>query len=774
VLVTAVIGIAGCQTSGPTRITIGANVIRTNVKRLGINLSSQSFYDSGQMLRDISYRNPGFEGEIWQSVMQCKAVRENACADTNEWSSWPADFVKGASFEFFYGAAKGETGVIASSSTASNSAHQGVWVNFGHLTVPPKAGDFYILRMRVPGNGEAGWWPATEGGATISTEFKDISPHSPGKQALRLSAMAPSQSASVVSNIDTWSGKSFLQLKGTYVLNFRAKPVGGSNRLELSIARLAQAKGVVSYLKESVSLTTGWKDFQYSFQAQEDGTFVGPIQLIFRIEGGAILLDDVSLVEGANQDNPTVFRNAVVDRLRELRPGVLRYMDNGRNFGSTIDNLLAPAFARERAGFSATDSKQEDVPIGLQDFLVLCEAVHAEPWFTMPGGMSQAEMNDLVEYLAGPASTRYGAMRERNGHPAPWTSVFPEIHLELGNETWNAGSVGENVLDPVAYATRAATIFAAARSAPYFDKTKFDLILDGWAAVTWWNEQELSVHTHADSIDIAPYTFNPFQDASSTEAVFGPMLAEPEMLDSRPSGVVAAQAKIAAKAGVKLAVYEVNLGTTQGNLSQAAVDSAVPSIGAGLSVAEHMLLMLRDDGIETQALFCLPEYVNGYGEREAHETTPLWGAVIDMGGPTNRVRPVFLAEELANSAVEKTMLGTMQSGSNPTWNQPKSANGNVLLQGAHLIQSFAFTGDGRSSVVVFNLSRTESLPVTFSGPNAPHGRVQMSRLTSAKITDSNETSATVATKKETIAAFDPAAPLSLPPFSMTLLSWTAR
>jgi len=93
------------------------------------------------------------------------------------------------------------------------------------------------------------------------------------------------------------------------------------------------------------------------------------------------------------------------------------------------------------------------------------------------------------------------------------------------------------------------------------------------------------------------------------------------------------------------------------------------------------------------------------------------------------------------------------------------------LKGAHLIQSFAFTDGSRCSLVLFNLSRSEALPVILSGSVAPHSAVHLSRLTSAKLTDSNEVFPLVSIKQEDLPAFDPSAPYSLPPYSMTVLSW---
>ena len=228
---------------------------------------------------------------------------------------------------------------------------------------------------------------------------------------------------------------------------------------------------------------------------------------------------------------------------------------------------------------------------------------------------------------------------------------------------------------------------------------------------------------------------------------------------------------------MKLAVYEVNLGALDGNVTQDQLDSTIPSLGAGLAVADHMLLMLRDLGVTTQAFFCLPEFNNGFtntANPDAHESMKLWGSVIDMGGPTNRVRPAFLAEALVNSAMRGTMLEAVQSGDNPTWDQPESINGKIKLKGAHLLQSFAFAEGAERSLILFNLSRTASLPVTFSGPNAPRGKIAESRLTSAAISDSNELEEKVVTRHESLLTFQPTAPYALPPFSITVLTWKAN
>jgi hypothetical protein len=356
------------------------------------------------------------------------------------------------------------------------------------------------------------------------------------------------------------------------------------------------------------------------------------------------------------------------------------------------------------------------------------------------------------------------------------------IHLELGNEMWNGIYEGEGIADPVVYGQRAAAIFAAARSAASFNASNFDLIMGSWATQPSWTQQEMASSSGYDSVDAAPYLFNSLNDYGSNEAIFGPMFAQPEEVDSTASGYMTQQSQAASGGSTpaNLAIYEVNLSTTSGTASQSVVNQVVAGLGAGIAVADHMLLMIRDLGITTQNMFALTEWQNSFSNpQNANEAVPLWGSVIDMGGQTNLKRPQYLAEQLANSAILPTMLTTTVSGTNPTWNQPQSTNDSIQLAAAHYLQTFAFTDGTHYSVVVFNLSRSGALPVTFSGTNAPTGNVFISQLTSANPTDNNEsqtnsTPVVNAPKQTTVANFNPATPYSLPPYSMTVFLWPSE
>jgi len=757
--------IAWGQTPAPTNIQISNTVLHPAVTRLGINLGDQTYWDSGQMMKNLVFRNPGFEGMVYRSILTCGTVTANSCMDTNQWSGQPNGFWTGGTYEVLSGASMGVTGTVVSSTKNPNSCN-----NCGQIVVFDKnlslaAKDYVVVRNTFPGNAQAGWWPSTSGGGTLTTDLTDLSPETPGKQALSMNAAGNGQSAGVTSWFDTWSGMSFVQLNGAFQVSFRAKGAGGSNHLQVSVQRLMS--GLPIYLNQTVNLTNAWQDYTLTFSAAETGSAFGNVGLTFTASGASVLLDDVSLNQtNSNPANTTAFRDGVVDALVALKPGTIRMMASYAQIGAELQDQIAPPFARFREGYSTTSPEVDDIPYGVQEFLQLCAYVGADPWITIPTATTPQEMTAFIEYLTGTGADPGSALRISRGQTAPWTSVFHKIHLELGNETWNTGSFPGETMFYTAYPTWANQVFGAARTTPGYVSSQFDLVLGGWAGSSWYTNQILAVSTQHDSIDIAPYLLYSANN-DTTANLFQALFAEPEVFDTSGGEVYSAwQAATSAKVPTAFNIYEVNLGTMVGNVTQAELNQLTPSVGAGIATADHMLQMMRL-GAATQNMFALPQY---QFERSDHSLVRLWGSVVDMGN-TNRKRPQFLSEQLANTAIFGNMLQTTQTGLNPTWNQPLSSD-NVQLAAAHQIQSFAFGNGTQASVVLFNLSLTAALPVTFSG-SAPSGTVDISQLTSTNVTDSNETSNTVQTTANTLSSFNPASPLLLPPFSMTVLTWAA-
>lgn len=746
---------------GPTVINISPVILHENVIRLGMNLGSQTNFDSQQILKNLISENPGFEGRQWQTVLRCNDVTPTSCTDSG---GWPEGFLDGGTYEVLTGAAAGETGTIL-----HTTGRDTISVQFAERTKPLGRGDYIAVRKVLKGDGAAGWNKYTANGATISTEYDDLSPRTPGSQALRINASGNGL-ASLSTLFDAIGSRSYVQMHGPYRIRFRAKVLSGNNSVNVSVRRIGSAG---SFCDRTVPLSNTWQDYTLDFDAQESPRAVGAVMFVFGVDKTDLLLDDVSLEEATS--NGTAFRDAVVATLQRLNPGVLRYMDSSLNFGSSLDNMIAPAEARQRSGFNAYSTSTGGPPIGLHDFLVLCEKLGTEPWYTMQIGMSTQEAANIMEYLGGPVTTKYGAARAALGHPLPWTQTFPRIHLEYGNEAWNTAFAGAAIADSDAYASRTNVIFQTIRSSKWYSPDHFNLIADSQAVYPGRTVELLKTMRAADMIDIAPYLFNTFADDSSIEHIFGPMLAQPQVLDDTVSGYVQQQAHVTAVAEhpVHLAVYEVNTSTTSGTVKQASIDATVPSLGAGLAVIDHELLMLRDLGITLQNTYQLGHgdfpFNNTTGIK--NETTPTWSAVVDMGGATNRVKPVFLAQQLANEAIRSKMLTTSISGDNPTWNQPHSANDDVDGEHIRELQTFAFADTAGTTLIVLNLSRTSARTVGLAGACAPQGKVKVQMLTSGKITDNNELQENVKTvTREEQNVVPGTSVFTLPPFSMTSFS----
>jgi alpha-L-arabinofuranosidase len=71
---------------------------------------------------------------------------------------------------------------------------------------------------------------------------------------------------------------------------------------------------------------------------------------------------------------------------------------------------------------------------GIEEFLQFCEAAKFEKVFAINIEETPQDAGDLVEYLNGPATSRWGAERATNGHPAPYGVKY----IEIGNEETTA------------------------------------------------------------------------------------------------------------------------------------------------------------------------------------------------------------------------------------------------------------------------------------------------------------------------------------------------
>lgn len=745
---------ASGPTGGVTHLRVTSQVVLPGVTRLGINLGEQTYYDSGQMQKNLLYRNPGFEGMAYRSILHCLAAGPTNCTDTRHSFAWPAGFWDGATFEVLDGSAAGRKGTVS----ASGPSGGGYSLALSAAGPAIGAGNWLAVSKEFPGDPASGWWPAVQGGAHLEAERKDLSPDTQGSQALRIEAAGAGQLAELKSYFDTTEGFTFLRLRGRYRLSFRAKSLAGSRTLHAHVRRIVNGK--LDYLEQDFQLTPTWANYRAEFSANEGLAPIGPVDAGFSVAGGSLLLDDVDLRQiDSDATNQTAFRDEVIQTLKALHPGVLRLMSSHAQLGSTVDNLLAPSMARQRPGFSTWLTTMEDIPVGIPEFLELCQQVGAEPWIVAPTAMSADEARTLAEYLSAGAATSGGALRAAAGRREPWTQAFRTIHIELGNETWNGIFQGETIDDPEAYGRRADRIFKAFRAAAGVSSAQFDLVVGGQAANAGRSGDVLKAAQSANSLAIAPYLMDSVSHWASDDELYGPLMAEPEQMSR--DGIV--QATQAAAAGRQLAVYEVNLHTTEGSATQSVLDRLTPSAAAGIAVTGHMLRMMRDHGVRDEMLFSLPQF---RFKRADGSLVRLWGGVVQMGD-AGRARPQLLAESLANRAIRGNMVKVEVSGENPTHDQPEGNDG-VHLSSVHELDAYAFT-DGKShTLIVFNYGLHQSRRVSIEAPGFnPSAGASVWRMLSPSPGASNEDTPQVTIKQERLSGSE----LDLAPCSMAVIEW---
>ena len=753
----------------------------TGAKRLGINLGSHSQWGASQLLKNIIV-NPGFEGGEYGMIFLTLAGATGTRVQSDYWQTiwnngtWligqPVGFWDGAAFEILSGPAAGRAGTI------SNFSHENGRYTF-YLDSdgpPPTQGDAIIVRQPLPGY-YGDYQPFN------AADPNDTRPGSPGAQSLRLLPPNQGWQASWQYGMDSaWrdgdrsSGKLFIA-DGEWHFEIWARAQNVSDTLTLRFYR----EGSPDFLNETIPLTAEWQHIVRDFTVPPGGDPGGPFDinayhpiLLFDLrlttDSGPVWVDDVFLSR-RDHVNPTVFTDKFVNRLKELNPGLLRNWD--RNLlGNSLQNQLAESWARGTANFTPADRVAGHYHYSLHEFLALAAEVGAEPWYVIPPTFSEAELQNLVAYLAAePGTHPYADLRANLGQVAPWTSLFALVHLEFGNEMWGSNGGG----DPFVGATLgggerlgqvAHNRLGVIRSSPFFDTTAFNLIIGSQAAFPFRTAEIESNSSNHNSVALAPY-FGGLETWNNDQELFYALYARAQQ-DITPTGWVGeAQGYLdAAGQGTDLAIYEINFHTTGGNSPLDIRNDFVTSLGGGLALPLFMLTYQHALGVRNQAVFAATQYALPV-EGTSDEYVRLFGTLRDLEA-SGRKRPTWLGVELANRAIRGHMLETAQDP--PVWTQPP-INGVTAPLEVPFIQAFAFADDGDYAAMLFNLHLTASHTVTLQLPTPPQMTATLHTLTADDLHADNEESEAVTIDTEQLTGFGQSYDLTLAPHSAYVLTW---
>ncbi len=563
----------------------------------------------------------------------------------------------------------------------------------------------------------------------------------------------------------------YVDCNGVYHVSFWAKAKSGSPRMNITWDRMPDAP------QQTVTPTGQWAEYQLSFDLRGKFPAEAPSPLerdqtgstaLFAIDGGAVLLDDIA-ISFEDDENPTPFRDDIVDVLHESRVGVLRLLQEG---GDTMVNTISPRIRQHSYDGSLWtpkgDSSKRSWFSGqrhytLHELFTLCEHLGCEPWYVLPGTLYPEEIDVFMEYVGAPPDVGYGKIRAAQGHPKPWTETLRRIHVEFGNEIWNF--VGEYKVSSYDGPDYWEGMICRAKESPYYkDNIIFVMGTDSKlenvpsadrvmrrASYVIHDLPQEELDRHATREDLFRWVFG----RTLLQNVFGDSMTE---LSRRVQ-----------EAGQELAVYEVNYHATKPDETLQTRNEIVSSLAGGVNMANSMLGMMKLHHVRTQAFF-------NFGQH-SYAGTHLWGGVLNTRHDNRRVRPTWLGVTLANQAIDGDLVETVHSGEDPrfvAFGQPGRKWAKEGKQEFPALYTYAFrNGRGRGLILVnLDLDNSQDVVVTFEG--AAIGSAQRWLLSGDSLTANNELEldrpqATIT--HDQIERFKSGHRLTLPPHSMTALGW---
>ncbi len=292
------------------------------------------------------------------------------------------------------------------------------------------------------------YWTAV-GGATIA-----IDQATPLNTALPLSLKLDATKATPASPAGIINGGYWgvpVTPKTAYHASFYAKAAPGFKGAVTISLQSSDGKTVFATAKVA-HLSGGWKKYDAilttsDVTASKDNQFT-----LTTTAPGTIWLQQVSLFPPTFNNTKNGNRRDLMQILADMKPQFLRlpggnYLE-GDVIGERFDWKKTIGSVDDRPGHRSPWNYWSTDGLGLLEYLEWCEDLHMEPVLAVYAGYSLHQDRvaageplkpyvqdalEEIEYVTGDAkTTKWGAQRAKDGHPAP----FPLHYVEIGNEDW--------------------------------------------------------------------------------------------------------------------------------------------------------------------------------------------------------------------------------------------------------------------------------------------------------------------------------------------------
>jgi alpha-N-arabinofuranosidase len=196
-------------------------------------------------------------------------------------------------------------------------------------------------------------------------------------------------------------------------------------------------------------LTQAWKQYELTLTTTKAEPTAKARFVLTVDHPGTIWFSLVSLFPPTYNNQANGFRPDLLQMLIDMRPKFLRFPGGNYLEGDQIADrfdwkkTLGPL--SERPGHMAPWGYRSTDGLGLHEFLVWAEDMNAEPLLAVYAGYSLKgayvkpgpelepyvqDALDEIEYVTGSATSKWGSLRAKAGHPAPFTLTY----VEVGNE----------------------------------------------------------------------------------------------------------------------------------------------------------------------------------------------------------------------------------------------------------------------------------------------------------------------------------------------------
>lgn len=780
--------------------------------RIGINNSTVTNYDAGQVCKNwLCNNNPSFQGTIANQVVSVRSGTATTFTGYNVYDLAPAGIWTGASFSGLASPAlsglQSVSGTITGN-TAANCCTSGPVYARSTSGAAAAFGDYVRLLQKIdytPGGScdqkgsnqltcTQGWFTSLSGGAVISAQNGDLPPASYDLQTLTVDTTASGASAAIIQYPDNsytgkggnyrpmWSGTSYtMSMKcktrtGTATVTFMVQRLGAGGQDSAGIARC----------------TNSWSTVSLVFTGTETASSaVAVIKAQVQFAQGAFYeITDMYLGQTSySPSNPTIYTDSYIAALKAYGGDSLRLWDSG--VGDTFDDMITPAWGRHFSFWAqgnAYFSSANTPATGYYDHLLLCQTIAVKVCsMVVPAAWTIADYQHLIEFIAGTSGV-YPSKRDAldtiyGRAPGPFTSVIPEIIIELTDEPWNTVFSGENMPDigggygETAYGVWAYNVFNAIKNdSAYTSSVKLAINCqsvndDACQSSTYG---VLKYATNADIVMLSNYFGGDLNILDTLQDEFNPQsgFAWSNANDSTNGWLKRwANGMTSHSYPQTLAIYEGGYGVVAGTATKAQLAAHNAAMIQAPIIVQGYMETMKEIGITIQNVWQSAQDL--YGSSAGN--IPIWGVFKDpaggqMAGQGNYYfRQVALGFQLANQCIGagSTMYKATVTGA--TLYSTSAVNGWPAWTNLPYLSAYAFKNGDNRCLLFANTDPVNPATVSITGANAPSIATE-NLLRGAGIMANNE-GAIPGVTIQTTSGKSVAPTYTIPPYSVSAIFW---